>query len=306
MNSEKTKILVLGDTGLLGSMVYDYLSRNNLFTVVGTYNSISLSSFYNKKITEYHFDAYQKVKDQLFQILKKESPNYIINCIGIIKPHCEGNEGIKNAIKINALFPHLLAEIVSNLNENIKIIQIATDCVFDGIKGNYTETDNHNATDVYGKTKSLGEVNKPNFLNIRCSIIGPEIKGKLSLLEWFLSNHDGNEILGFDHHLWNGITTLQFAQLCEQIIVNKDFENYINISNPLHYVINETVSKYELLNIFNSVFNKSVQIKKTNNVGPAIKRNLYSIYFSENIKSMKSAIIELKEYILASDLYKNR
>ena len=50
-----------------------------------------------------------------------------------------------------------------------KIFQIATDCVFDGEKGNYSELDSHNARDVYGKSKSLGEVNNKNFYNLRCS-----------------------------------------------------------------------------------------------------------------------------------------
>lgn len=85
---------------------------------------------------------------------------------------------------MNSEFPHIISEIFPKS----KIFQIATDCVFSGTKGNYTEDDFHNATDIYGKTKSLGEVKNNNFFNLRTSIIGKELDGKFSLIEWFLNS----------------------------------------------------------------------------------------------------------------------
>lgn len=303
MISKTYKILVLGNTGLLGSMVFDYLSKNPKFKIVGTYNKEAISRFYNKEVREYHFNASNNINEQLKNIFDKEKPDYIINCIGIIKPHCAGNDGVKSAIRINALFPHLLSQFVFEYDHNIRIIQIATDCVYDGVKGKYDEQDLHNATDVYGKTKSLGEVNNSIFLNIRTSIIGPEIKSKLSLLEWFLSQENNTTILGFNHHLWNGVTTLQFAQLCENIIITGLFDRYIKTTNPFHYVINETVTKFELLEIFNRVFNKKVIVKKSNTHGPSIKRDLTSLYFKNKLNPMENAIKQLNEYIKKSELF---
>ena len=73
---------------------------------------------------------------------------------------------------------------------NIKVIQIGTDCVYSGKKGLYSETDKHDPLDVYGKSKSLGEVFDGSALIIRCSIIGPEFKKQKSFLfEWFLNQH---------------------------------------------------------------------------------------------------------------------
>ena len=98
------------------------------------------------------------------------------------------------------------------------MIQIATDCVYSGKTGGYNEDSLHDALDAYGKTKSLGEVRSSTFLNIRSSIIGPEINHKVLLLEWFLKQPKGAVLNGFSNHLWNGVTTLQFAELCLTII----------------------------------------------------------------------------------------
>jgi dTDP-4-dehydrorhamnose reductase len=255
--AKKTSIIVLGKTGMLGSMVYIYLKKNKNFKVIGTQRNES------KDIDIKFFDVPEFIADQdKFNFLKKA--DHIINCIGIIKPYCKDNdpEGVVKAIQVNALFPHILSKFLER--SKTKVIQIATDCVYSGLVGAYLENAPHDALDVYGKTKSLGEVQANNLLNIRCSIIGPEIKGKLSLLEWFLSQAEGAEITGFENHLWNGITTLQFAQLCEMIISKSLFEALCKESKVHHYTPNSTVNKYELLNIFKDAFKKKVKITKGN------------------------------------------
>ena len=212
-----SKILVLGITGMLGSMVYSYLKLNKNLEIYGSYqNSLKLKSLKkDKKI--FKFNALENISEQIKCNEIIRNPDYIINCIGVIKPYCLATDmaGIKKAILINSLLPHKISNIASKLSPKLKIIQIATDCVYSGESGNYVESSAHDPLDVYGKSKSLGEVIHPNFLNIRCSIIGHEVNNHLSLLEWFLSNHSGNEVNGYAHHLWNGITTLQFAQLCQ-------------------------------------------------------------------------------------------
>src|SRR4030065_518975 len=69
----------------------------------------------------------------------------------------------------------------------IRMIHISTDCVFSGRTGNYSEEDPTDAVDLYGKTKALGEVNYPHTVTLRTSIIGRELKARLGLIEWFLS-----------------------------------------------------------------------------------------------------------------------
>ena len=233
-----TNILVLGVSGMLGSMVFDYLSKNPNINVYGTVRN---SKFLDKKI--YLFDAndISQLEDEQFLNLKIE---YIINCIGITKPFSKDDdpEGVKRAIRINADFPWKLTSYAKKYN--IKIIQIGTDCVYSGKRGKYVENDPHDPLDVYGKTKSLGEVFDGPMLIIRCSIIGPEFKKETTfLLEWFLNQPNEGTIGGFEHHIWNGVTTLQFAQLCEKIMVSNLFTQLKQKSFIYHFTPNNTVNK---------------------------------------------------------------
>lgn len=270
------KILVLGKTGMLGSMVFHYFSNHSNYLTHGTTRKVN-----NKGKNILLFDAEKFLeKESDFKFLKDF--DYIINCIGIIKPYCQDDDvhGVFRAIKINALFPHKLARFCEN--SPAKIIQITTDCVYSGKKGQYKESDPHDSLDVYGKTKSLGEVSAKNFLNIRCSIVGPEPYNKVNLLEWFLAQK--GKINGFAHHRWNGVTTLQFAKLCHLIIENNQFEEFVKVSPVHHFVLNNSVTKFELLNIFKDVFQKKVEIQKVDNIGPPIDRSLATEF--KNLQSL--------------------
>ncbi len=299
------KVLVLGLTGMLGSMVVSYISSNKNIQVYASSREkeYKFHKYPIKRI--YRFDASRNVSNRLKDIIDDCHPDYIINCIGIIKPYCRDDDmdGVFKAININARFPHILINIIKSINKNIRVIQIATDCVYDGAKGDYKESDSHTATDVYGKSKSLGEVVDDNILNIRCSIVGPELYNKLSLLEWFLSNKDDEVINGYDHHIWNGVTTLQFAKLCEYIISNNNFNTLRELNHTLHYVINQTVTKYHLLKIFNNVYNRKVNIKKVNNIGPKIDRTLSTIYYYQDVSPMENAVTELRQYCINNNLF---
>jgi len=210
------KILILGDRGMLGSMVVKVFKDAEVkYDII---NHDFRSPGLPKNIYKYE---------------------WIINCIGKIKPTIDENNAssVWQAILINSELPYKLQY------GGVKIIQIATDCVFDGSKGKYTETDLHNATDVYGKTKSLGEVKGEKFYNIRCSIIGPEFrKEKRSLFEWFMGQEKNASIKGFTNHMWNGVTTYQFAKLCLGII-KENYEPY----DLLHFVPADMMMKSALL-----------------------------------------------------------
>lgn len=285
----------MGINGMLGSMLFNYFNKQENYEVFGTFFGANPFPD-NENLT--HFDASGQVEEQIKNIACRFQPGYIINCIGIIKPWCKDDDpaGVKNAIVVNALFPHFLAEACAQYCPGTRILTIATDCVYSGSKGNYTENDPHDPLDVYGKTKSLGEVRLPNFLNIRTSIIGPELTGKKSLLEWFLSNPDGSTVQGFTHHFWNGVTTLQFAQLCDRIMSENLFDTWRKINHVVHWVENEPVNKYELLLIFNEVFERNINIVPVGNVGEPVDRTLNSVFMPVEKKPMRNAIHSLRHY----------
>ncbi len=116
----KNRILVLGATGMLGSMVSKYLRTISNFDVTAT----------DRK----KFDAELFLQDPVeFEWIKKF--DYVVNCIGIIKPYCADNDpaGVRSAIAVNALFPYRFISFVEGVD--VKIIQIATDCVYSGKVG---------------------------------------------------------------------------------------------------------------------------------------------------------------------------
>lgn len=304
MTLAKQKVLILGSTGMLSSMMIDFLHSLNQFEIACTYNNNPISNYNNYGIKEFHFTAYENVEQQLSEIYKTFKPDYIINCIGIVNTYCKDNDptGIENAVRVNSMFPYTLSKATANILPNTKIIQIATDCVYDGEKGAYTESDKFTPNDVYGRTKSLGEVVSNNFLNIRTSIIGPEINGFASLLEWFLRTKE-NIVNGFTHHNWNGVTTLQFAQFCSEIMIKENFNEYRLTSPTLHFVINSDVTKYELVTIFKQVFKTKHEIHKVNSPHPAVNRTLRSELYNFAIDDMEIAVQELYNYMLDSKLF---
>jgi dTDP-4-dehydrorhamnose reductase len=222
------KVAILGATGMLGSMIHRYLSQQPGY-------DLSVS-------TRYVLDAENTTVTLLSNLLRGH--DYAINCIGIIKPRIDELDpiSVKRAIQVNSLFPHLLAKAAEATN--CKVIQIATDCVYSGYDGPYDEFEPGDATDVYGKTKSLGEVRSPNVCHLRCSIIGPEIKNHRSLLDWFLSKPQEAQVNGYRNHRWNGVTTLAFARICHGVMLsNWDFV----LQPPKHVVPKNSVTKAELL-----------------------------------------------------------
>ncbi len=253
------KVLIAGATGMLGSMVLDVFDKNTSYELIPT---ARVESDFNDKFNWRKLDARKYSLEEIKKIAN--DCDRVINCIGIIKPyiHDDNSFEVQRALEVNSLFPHKLAQAAEACGA--KVIQIATDCVYDGEKGNYIETDKHNALDVYGKSKSMGEVYSSNLMNLRCSIIGPEKRGKSSLLEWFLNQPENAQVNGFLNHLWNGVTTYHFAKICLGII-----ENNIEHFQMQHVVPKDSVTKAQMLKDFAQIYGRNdIQITDINaNVG---------------------------------------
>lgn len=177
---------------------------------------------------------------------------WAVNCIGLIKPyiHDDSARETEAALWINSLFPHFLAAAGERVG--CRILQIATDCVYSGRNGGYVETDPHDAWDVYGKTKSLGEVSSPVMHHLRCSVIGHQLGGRSSLLEWFLGQKANACVPGFTDHRWNGVTTLQFARLCHGIISKE-----LSLPRLSHVLPAAPITKADLLGLFASSYQRT-------------------------------------------------
>jgi dTDP-4-dehydrorhamnose reductase len=232
-------VLVLGIDGMLGSQCFEMLSQKSDFLVTGTSR--------RSKSNQLLFDASKDSIDKL-QI---ERYDYVVNCIGLIKQKFYGNEPVAETEiwKINSEFPSRLA-LTCELSST-RMIQIATDCVFSGSRGSYIESDIHDATDLYGLSKSKGEIQSSAVLNIRTSIIGRETTFAYSLMDWFLSQPHKSSVFGYMNHYWNGVTTTHFSKVIQGVISVGDFQ-----PGTFHLVPFDTISKNDLLRLFGKKFSR--------------------------------------------------
>ncbi len=190
------------------------------------------------------FDSVQNV----FAVYK---PDVVINAVGIIKQLPTSKDVVKT-LKINSIFPHQLALL--SRDYNARLINVSTDCVFNGRKGNYKETDVSDAEDLYGKSKNLGEISEPNCLTLRTSIIGRELQTAHSLVEWFLSNR-GGKVRGFTEAVFSGFPTIMLADIISDVI-----ENHKSLEG-LYHVSSKPINKYDLLCLLKKFYKVTIEIE---------------------------------------------
>lgn len=263
------KILVLGANGMLGHKIVQVLKdKFEVFgTIRGSFADIEgYGIFERSKILE-NIDAASV--EAISGAVDAIKPDYLINCIGIIKQKPTASI-VAETIRINSLLPHELAEIAERTDA--KLITISTDCVFDGVFGMYSEDDLPNARDLYGKSKHLGEVTYGKHLTIRTSIIGRELNTSHSLIEWFLSN-EGGLVKGFSNAVYTGFPTIVFADIICDLITNQP-----ELSGIFH-ISSDPINKHDLLQLVKSHFGIEIEILKDETF--RIDRSLDSSRFRE-------------------------
>ena len=223
--------------------------------------------------------------DSLFKIIKKIKPNIIVNCIGVLINNAKNDPS--NAILVNSVLPNKLVHFSKFLEA--KLIHISTDCVFDGLKGEYIETDIKTAQDIYGLSKSLGEIIDDKNLTLRTSIIGPELKNNgEGLFSWFI-NQKG-EVNGFTESIWGGVTTLVLSDVIIKSI--KD-----DLTGLIHVTNGESISKFNLLNLIKEKFSLT-NIKLASVPGKKSDKSLKTIYNYFDIPIYEDMISEMRKFYL--------
>jgi dTDP-4-dehydrorhamnose reductase len=188
---------------------------------------------------------------RLESVLTSLRPEVVVNAAGVIKQRPQPRMTIRS-VQVNSLMPHLVAEAIAAWNG--RLIHISSDCVFSGNRGRYWETDVQDADDVYGKSKSLGEVvDRPNAVTLRTSIIGRELQHHQSLLDWLLSqNH--RSIQGYSRVIYSGSTTVELARVIDLVI-----RRHPSL-HGLYHVVTEAISKDALLRLLIDAFRLDIQI----------------------------------------------
>ena len=238
----KDKVLVLGSAGLIGHQVYNYLKNSDNYEL----HNIS----YQNKIQDDTVLLDARNEQVFIDKITSISPKYIVNCIGIL---IDGsNADPENSIFLNSYMPHRLTRLADKINA--KLIHISTDCVFSGDKKEpYIETDEKDGRGVYAKTKGLGEVVSDKHLTLRTSVVGPELKNDgEELFHWFMGQ--SGEISGYTKAIWSGVTTTELAKAVKWSIDH-------HITGLYHVTNNSSISKYDLLQLFQKYTKKDINIK---------------------------------------------
>ncbi|PVZ32937.1 SDR family oxidoreductase [Pseudomonas sp. CC120222-01a] len=264
------RVLVLGVTGMLGNAVFRVFDNDDNHEVWGTLRSASgLNSF--KQCSHGRLLTGVDVLDlqALIAVLDRVRPDVVINCVGLIKQLADAKDPL-TALPINSMLPHHLARLCSLANA--RLIQVSTDCVFSGRKGNYLESDTSDAEDLYGKSKYIGELHdEPHAITLRTSIIGHELNSNQSLVDWFLSQ-DGT-VKGFSKAIFSGLPTVELAR------VMKDYVLPQPSLSGLYHVAAQPISKLDLLNLVAAQYGKDIHITPDENL--IIDRSLDGTLFRE-------------------------
>ena len=259
----KIKVLLLGQSGMLGNALYETLNNSAEINLISTARSNTSASIF--------FDANN---GKIYELLNDIRPKYVINSLGYnFNNETDNMLQIIKAIKINSIFPRVLANSAAKLG--IRLFQINTDGVFSGKAGNYLENSFRDARDVYGISKILGEVNNQSLLSLRCSIVGEQYNAskRKYLAEWFKSQPFDKTIKGYNNLNWNGITVKSFSRIILGLVQNNS-----SITGSYHLIPRNVITKYELLNLFKYRFSRyDINIVEATLPKP-VDRSLNTIY----------------------------
>jgi dTDP-4-dehydrorhamnose reductase len=263
------KILIIGGSGMLGhKLVEVWQDRFNVWTTIrNNFQQYERYKIFNsdKTFENINIQNISLVRETIKQI----KPNVVVNAVGVIK-QVPLAKNIIDTLTINSIFPHQLSELTEEFQ--FRLINISTDCVFSGVKGNYSECDLADAHDLYGKSKHLGEVSTGNCLTLRTSIIGRELETAHSLVEWFLSNR-GKSVKGFINAIYTGFPTVVLADILSNLI-----KNYPDLCG-LYHVSSGPINKFNLLTLINEAYQAEIEIEPFEDF--VIDRSLDSSKFRE-------------------------
>jgi dTDP-4-dehydrorhamnose reductase len=244
------KIMILGASGMLGNAVFRVFSEDPAHEVFGTARADEARRHFGQDAAENLLTGVDVEKhDSLVRALATVRPQVVVNCIGLVKQLADANNPLQ-AVALNALLPHRLAALCQAIGA--RLVHISTDCVFSGAKGGYRETDFPDASDYYGRTKLLGEVDYPHAITLRTSIIGHELRSNHGLIGWFLAQE--GSVKGFCKAIFSGLPTVELSRVIRDLVVPR------GDLRGLYHVASEPINKCELLQLVANAYGKKIEI----------------------------------------------
>jgi dTDP-4-dehydrorhamnose reductase len=232
------KILVTGASGLLGLNLGVQMTPR--FEITGIANSHAL--------TNVPFQVCQADLAQpgaFVSILEKTKPDWVIHAAALANlDECEKNPALSR--RLNMELPGEVADACQR--RAIPLVHISTDAVFDGVRGEYTETDAPNPQGIYAADKWAGEQTvaavNPAAIIARVNFYGWSLSGRRSLGENFVHSLAAGKPI-------NGFTDVIFCTLLVDALSETLLEMLAKELHGLYHVFSrERLSKYQFgLNI---------------------------------------------------------
>ena len=263
------KVMILGVTGMLGNAMFRVLSERADLAVYGTARTNSARQHFSDNFSgRIIVGTDVENNDSLVRAFAAVRPDVVVNCVGLVKQLADTNDPLQ-AVPINTLLPHRLAALCQAAGA--RLVHISTDCVFSGVKGNYLETDFPDAYDLYGRSKLLGEVDYPHAITLRTSIIGHELSGHRSLVNWFLAQQ--RAVKGFTRAIFSGLPTVELATVVRDVVIP------LKELHGLYHVFAKPINKFDLLQMLAQAYRKNIEINPSEEL--VIDRSLNSDRFKE-------------------------
>lgn len=283
------KVLVIGITGMLGNALFRRFSEAKGMEAFGTMRSVNAKSHFPAAMHERILSDVDAIDfDSIVRAAAWAKPDVIVNAVGLIKQLQTANDPLV-ALPINALFPHRLARLAEAVGA--RFVHISTDCVFSGKKGNYSEADFPDAYDLYGRSKLLGEVDYPNAVTLRTSIIGRELGSSNALVDWFLAQ--SGETRGFTRAIFSGLPTVELADvISDHVLPRPELRG-------LYHVAAQPISKFDLLALVAAAFGKDIRLVPDEKL--VIDRSLDASRFREATGYVSAPWPELVEKMRSFD-----
>lgn len=262
------KVLVLGATGMLGSVVFKQLVEDDRYEVRGTLRSPGGLKYFTQQQQDHLIPNVDVLNsDDLIVLLSKVKPDVVINCVGLIKQFSSAKDPLA-ALPVNSLLPHRLLKLCELIGA--RLVQISTDCVFSGKKGLYSEADVSDAEDLYGKSKYIGEIHdSTQAITLRTSIIGHELNSSNSLIDWFLAQQGA--VKGYTKAIFSGLPTIELARIIRDYVLPREDVH------GLYHVSAEAIDKFSLLEKVAKQYGKDISLTVDETVD--INRSLDSSRF---------------------------
>ncbi|MDP1815385.1 MAG: SDR family oxidoreductase [Leadbetterella sp.] len=288
------KVLITGSTGMLGFEILDFLKKQNKFDITLINRKRNFS-----RENEIVLDLIDN--NALIKALEKIEPDVIVHCAALTDVNlCESETSY--AYKLHVESTMNLAKYCPSA----KFIYISTDSVYDGVIGNYVETDLTNPVNYYATTKLEGEDKvlkySKNPLIIRTNLFGFHQKPLNSLFEWGIRSFNSNQLVyGFENVFFNPIYTKNLAKLVNYFINNETETGVFNFGSK------NITNKYNFLDFIRILSNKPSNLieSKILRNDLEVRRPLNTYLNIEKIEKRISSFIDLDLFSNIIDCHKS-